>query len=62
MSDFIKVHRNDSSKKTVGVKNIEPVSNIKIVRKEESDYSDDSSELSMSSESSYSYQWHLSVY
>jgi len=55
MSDFIKVHRNDSRKKTVGVKNVEPISNIKIIRDEES-YSDTSSseDLSSVSDSSYS--------
>ena len=31
MSDFIRVEKNDSKKKTVDVRNIEPISNIKIV-------------------------------
>ena len=44
MSDNIKVERNDPRKKMVSVKNIEPISNIKIVR-DHSD-SDDSSDIS----------------
>jgi hypothetical protein len=51
MADFIKVHRDDSRKKTVGVKGIESVSNIKVIR---DDDSSSLSELSSEPESSYS--------
>jgi hypothetical protein len=54
--DFVKVHLNDSKKKSVEVKNVEPVSNIKIIRDREpsisSVSSDDSSSVSESSEES----------
>ena len=52
MPDFIKVEQNDSRKKTVGVKNIEPVHGIKIIRDHEPSISSESSVSSVSSDES----------
>ena len=50
MSENIKVIQNDGSRQTVDIKKVKPISNIKIIRQEEPEYS--SSEDSMSSVSS----------
>ena len=44
MSDFIKVDQGDSSKQFVDIKKIKPINNIKVIRPEESDYSELSSD------------------
>ena len=51
MGDNIKISNNDSRKKSVNVKNVEPISNIQVIRdgsssEESSDESSSDSELS----------------
>jgi len=49
-SEFIKVSQGDSQNQVVDVRNVKPVSKIKIVREEESEYSSSESSYSASSE------------
>ena len=58
MSNFIKVSQDDSTKHNVDLKNIKPISKIKVIRPEEPDYSSSESESgsSLSSEPSTVYK------
>lgn len=49
-SEFIKVSQGDSQNQVVDVRNVKPVSKIKVVRQEESEYSSSESSYSASSE------------
>uniref|UniRef100_A0A6C0B0Y6 Uncharacterized protein n=1 Tax=viral metagenome TaxID=1070528 RepID=A0A6C0B0Y6_9ZZZZ len=52
MSQFIKVSQGDSTNQVVDVKSVKPINNIKVIRKEESDYTSSESSYSSSSEES----------
>ena len=51
ISDNIKVIQNDGSKQFVDVRNVKPINNIKVIRPQESEYTDSDDMSSVSEES-----------